>query len=128
MSKHKLGSMGTFFAAAVALGCSLGLTDEAAARYRFDGAWNLQFVTQRGACDPTYTFTVNITSGIVSHPNLVQFRGRVAPSGAASASVRVMDKVASGSGKLSDASGRGRWIGRAGGTACAGYWTAQRSG
>ena len=128
MSKHKFGSTGTFFAAAVALGCSLGLTDEAAARSRFDGAWNLQFVTQRGSCDPTYTFTVNIANGILSHPNLVQFRGQVAPSGAANASVRVIDKVAWGSGKLSNTSGRGHWIGREGRTSCAGYWIAQRSG
>jgi len=128
MSKHKSNSIGTVVAAAVALGCSFGLTDEATARSRFDGTWNLQFVTRQGACDPTYTFTVNITDGIVTHPNLVHFRGRVAPSGAASASVRVVDKVASGSGKLSNASGRGHWTGREGQTSCAGYWLAQRSG
>jgi hypothetical protein len=28
-------------------------------------------VTQRGACDATYDFSVNITNGVVTHPNLV---------------------------------------------------------
>ncbi len=128
MSKHKVGSMHTFFAGLVLLGCSLGPTDQAAARSRFDGAWNLLFVTQRGSCDATYTFNVNISNGIVTHPNLVKFRGRVTPSGAVRASVSVTDKFARGSGKLSDVSGRGRWSGRAGRASCAGYWSAQRNG
>ena len=58
-----------FLAGLVLLGCTLGLTNEANARARFDGTWNLQFVTQRGACNATYTFDVNIANGIVSHPN-----------------------------------------------------------
>ena len=85
------------------------------------------FVTQRGACDPTYNFSVNITDGIVTHPNLVKFRGYVARSGAVRASVTVHDKYASGSGRLSSNSGRGKWSGYSGGSRCAGYWTAQRN-
>jgi hypothetical protein len=58
-----------FFAAPV--GC-LVLTSAAGARSAYDGSWDLIFVTQRGACDPTYNFSVNITNGIVTHPNLVK--------------------------------------------------------
>jgi hypothetical protein len=92
----------------------------------YDGSWDLTFVTQSGPCD-TYNFTVNITNGIVTHPNLVKFRGYVARSGAVRASVTVQDKSASGSGKLSGATGRGTWSGHSAESRCAGYWTAQRS-
>jgi hypothetical protein len=32
-----------------------------------------------GPCDPTCEFDVNISKGVITHPNLVKFRGRVAP-------------------------------------------------
>jgi hypothetical protein len=92
----------------------------------FDGAWNLLFVTQYGACDPTYNFSVQIRNGILFHPNLRRLTGRVAPSGAVHASVAVEQKYAVGSGRLSSATGRGSWKGRSGATTCGGYWTAQR--
>jgi hypothetical protein len=95
-----------FFATLV--GC-LVLTSPAGARSAYDGSWDLTFVTQRGACDPTYNFSINITNGIVTHPNLVKFRGYVARSGAVRASVTVQDKFASGSGRLTGDSGRGAW-------------------
>src|SRR6266700_146106 len=110
----------------VVTGLSFPWSTHASARSPYDGAWNLLFVTQKGACDPTYNFAVNITNGIVTHPNLVRFRGYVARSGAVRASVTVQDKYASGSGKLSRASGHGTWSGHAGHQRCVGYWTAQR--
>ena len=110
--------------AAVAL---VAVTSLAQARSTYDGSWDLVFVTQRGTCDPTYNFAVNITDGIVTHPNLVKFRGYVARSGAVRASVTVHDKHASGSGRLSSNSGRGTWDGYSGNSRCSGYWTAQRN-
>ena len=107
-------------------GC-LALTSVAQARSAYDGSWDLVFVTQRGACDPSYNFSVNITDGVVTHPNLVRFKGYVARSGAVRASVTVQDKYASGSGRLSGASGRGTWSGYSGSARCSGYWTAQRN-
>ena len=127
MSKHKAG-MNALLAGLAVLACSLGPIDQADARSRFDGAWNLQFVTQRGSCDASYNFSVNVADGIVTHPNLVKFRGRVMRSGAVTASVTVQDKFASGSGKLSGLSGRGRWNGHDGHASCGGFWTAARSG
>ena len=105
----------------------VALTPVAQARSAYDGSWDLLFVTQRGACDPTYNFSVNITDGIVTHPNLVKFKGYVARSGAVRASVTVHDKYASGSGRLSSNSGGGRWSGYSGNSRCSGYWTAQRN-
>jgi hypothetical protein len=112
---------------AIAAGCLVAFVSVAQARSAYDGSWNLLFVTQRGACDPTYNFSVNITDGFVTHPNLVRFRGHVARSGAVRASVAVPDKYASGSGRLSSNSGRGTWRGYSGSARCSGYWTAQRN-
>src|SRR6201981_948047 len=112
---------------AIAAGCLVALASAAQARSAYDGSWDLIFVTQRGACDATYNFSVNITNGIVTHPNLVRFRGTVARSGAVRASVTVQDKFASGSGRLSSNSGRGTWSGYSGSARCSGYWTAQRN-
>jgi hypothetical protein len=106
-----------------------GLTTSsvAEARSAYDGSWDLVFVTQRGACDPTYNFSVNIADGIVTHPNLVRFRGHVASSGVVRASVTVQNKFASGSGRLFRDSGHGTWSGYSGQARCSGYWTAQRN-
>jgi hypothetical protein len=96
--------------------------------FPYDGAWNLVFVTQRGPCDSTYNFTVSVTHGMVTHPNLAKFRGRVTKGGVVHASVTVQDKRAAGAGKLTKESGRGMWNGYSGGARCSGYWTAQKSG
>ena len=112
---------------ATATSCFVAVACSADARSAYDGSWVLVFVTQRGACDPTYNFTVNVSNGVVTHPNLVKFRGYVARSGAVRASVTVQDKHASGSGRLSGAVGRGKWSGYAGNARCSGYWTAQRN-
>ena len=105
----------------------VALTSAAQARSAYDGSWDLVFVTKRGACDASYNFSVNIANGVVTHPNLVRFRGYVARSGAVRASVTVQDKYASGSGRLARNSGRGTWSGYSGTARCAGYWTAQRN-
>jgi hypothetical protein len=110
-----------------AAGCSIILASAVDARSSYDGSWDLLFVTQRGACDPAYNFTVNVSNGVVTHPNLLKFRGHVAKSGAVRASVTVHDKYAFGSGRLSGTSGGGTWSGRAGSARCFGYWTAQHN-
>jgi hypothetical protein len=112
---------------AMAASCLVAMACTAQARSAYDGSWDLAFVTQRGACDPVYNFTVDVTNGVVTHPNLVRFRGYVARSGVVRASVTVQDKYASGSGRLSRAAGRGTWRGYAGNSQCSGYWTAQRN-
>ena len=119
--------MKKIFACAAAAGCVVAFASAAQARPAYDGSWDLVFVTQRGACDATYNFSVNINNGVVTHPNLVRFRGYLAASGAVRASVTVQDKYASGSGRLSGTSGRGTWGGYSGSARCSGYWTAQRN-
>jgi hypothetical protein len=111
----------------IAAVCFMAPASAAQARSAYDGPWDLVFVTERGACDPSYNFTVNVSDGVVTHPNLVKFNGYVAKSGLVHASVTVHDKFASGTGRLFRTSGRGRWTGRAGSARCTGYWTAQRN-
>ena len=98
-----------------------------AADSKFDGSWDLAFVTRSGHCDPSYNFSVNILQGHISHPNLVRFTGNVAKSGATRASVRVGEKFALGAGRLSQSSGGGSWRGYSGSEKCSGTWTAQRN-
>jgi hypothetical protein len=111
----------------IAVACFIAPASVAQARSAYDGSWDLVFVTQSGSCDPTYNFTVNVSNGIVTHPNLVRFKGYVAKSGSVRASVTVQDKFASGTGRFIGTSGRGKWSGRAGSARCSGYWTAQRN-
>ena len=113
-------------ACVLAFAISAATFDTAAARPPYDGSWSLTFVTQRGACDRTYHFGVQITNGIVSHPNLVRFRGWVAPGGKVRASVTAGSKHASGAGRLNRTSGRGYWAGYSGSDRCSGYWIAKR--
>jgi hypothetical protein len=98
----------------------------AQARSAYDGSWSIVFVTQRGACDPTYNFMVNVADGVITHPNIVHFRGRVTRGGYVRASVAVHDKYAVGSGRLGMNSGQGRWMGYSGTSRCSGYWRAER--
>ncbi|MCC8963850.1 hypothetical protein H8A95_16400 [Bradyrhizobium sp. Pear76] len=111
----------------MATNCIVALTPAAHARSAYDGSWDLLFVTQSGDCDPSYNFTVNVFNGVVTHPNLVKFRGHVARSGAVRASVTVHEKYAAGTGRLSNTTGRGTWRGHSGSAQCLGYWTAQRN-
>jgi len=97
------------------------------ARSAYDGSWDLAFVTQKGTCDPPYNFTVNVSDGIVSHPNLVKFKGYVAKSGSVHASVTVHDKFASGTGQAFRNLGSRKMERPHGSAQCSGYWTAQRN-
>jgi hypothetical protein len=111
----------------IATACFIATASAAHARSAYDGSWDMVFVTENGTCDPSYNFTVDVSDGIVTHPNLVKFKGYVARSGSVHASVTVQDKFASGTGRLFGTSGRGRWSGRAGSARCSGHWTAQRN-
>jgi hypothetical protein len=111
--------------AAMAL-VSATLAGDAMASSIYDGSWNLVFVTEKGKCDAAFGFDVNISNGVITHPNLVRFRGKVTRAGVVHASVTVADKYAAGSGKLTLSSGRGAWSGRSSDARCVGYWTAQR--
>lgn len=105
---------------------ALALTPSAATGLTpYDGAWSLSIVTERGTCDG-YSLPVQITNGNVKFPGLDNASGRVSSDGAVHVSVSASGKSASGSGKLSRSTGRGRWTGRSGKDHCSGSWVAQR--
>ena len=113
---------------AAMLGCIVAATAPVAATAgtAYDGPWSLTINTQRGSCDATYYFQVQIYNGIVSHANLVKFKGRVVPSGFVRVSVSASGKTAAGTGRLNRTSGSGRWTGSSGSDRCSGTWTAQK--
>ncbi len=113
-------------AAMVAIAFTVISFDLAVAATPFDGQWSLTFYTRRGDCEPSYHFDIYITNGVLEHPNLVRFKGRVNRDGEVRASVAVEDKYASGSGRMTRTSGRGSWSGYQGGVRCSGTWTAMR--
>jgi hypothetical protein len=113
-------------ASLLALFIAAPTAETASASTIYDGQWSLTISTERGSCDSAYHFTVDINNGIVSHPNLVKLRGRVAKGGSVRVSVAASDKFASGSGRLTRTSGSGRWTGHAGKDRCSGSWTAQK--
>jgi hypothetical protein len=92
----------------------------------FDGSWNVQILTLRGACDPNSGFGVEIHDGIISGSGGLPIHGRVSKSGAVSVSVASGDRSASGSGHLRARSGGGTWHGVGGSGACSGRWAAGR--
>jgi hypothetical protein len=110
------------------LGCIVAATAPAVAKAgtAYDGSWSLTINTQRGSCDAAYYFQVQIYNGVVSHPNLVKFTGRVAPSGFVRVSVTASGKTAAGTGRLKGSAGAGRWTGSSGSDRCSGTWTAQK--
>jgi hypothetical protein len=65
-------------------------------------------------CRHHYTFGINISNRIVSHPNPARSTGRVTTKSLVRASVTVQDKYAAGSGKLTNISGKGTWKDRSG--------------
>lgn len=93
-----------------------------------DGRWSVVVITEKGDCDQAYRYEVAIDDGKVSYAGReqVDFSGTVAAGGAVRVSIRLGDQGATGSGKLSGASGAGTWQGTGSKGSCAGRWEAER--
>ncbi len=93
-----------------------------------DGNWSVLIITEKGSCDRAYRYSVGVANGQVRYQGdaAVNFNGSVAPSGAVNVSIRLGDKGANGTGKLSATSGAGTWQGAGGAGECAGRWEAER--
>jgi hypothetical protein len=100
--------------------------DASLARTSFDGGWTVEIMTQRGACDPSSSFGVDIHDGLVSGSGGTPIHGMVSGSGAVSVSVASGSSNASGSGRLSAISGGGSWRGVGSRGVCSGQWRASR--
>lgn len=99
-----------------------------AARINFDGPWSVTVITDYGACDRAYRYGLEIQNGQVFYRGSsgVDISGRVTPRGQVSVQLRQGESQAVGSGRLSEASGGGRWRGASTGQQCGGHWVAER--
>jgi hypothetical protein len=99
-----------------------------AAPASFDGPWSVLVVTEQGTCDQAYRYGIQISNGRVVYEggSAVDISGRVTPRGQVNVEVRHGDQRAIGVGRLSQASGGGRWSGSSPNQQCAGHWTAER--
>jgi hypothetical protein len=98
------------------------------AQTSFDGSWSVLIVTDYGSCDRAYRYGVQISNGRVSYQggSGVDIFGQVSPRGQVSVQVRQGDQQATGTGRLSEASGGGRWSGASSNQRCGGHWVAER--
>lgn len=105
----------------------MGAPSEASAA-KVDGTWSVLIVTEQGECDPAYRYVVKVANGRVSYQSdaSVDMAGTVAPSGAVKVSIRLGDKSANGTGRLSGQDGAGTWHGAGSNGTCAGRWEAER--
>jgi len=84
--------------------------DKACARTSFDGSWTVQIMTQRGACDPSSSFGVEVRGNSITGSGGIPVRGTVSGNGTVTVSVASGSQSASGSGRLSASSGGGTAI------------------
>jgi hypothetical protein len=93
-----------------------------------DGNWSVLIVTEKGTCDRGYRYNVRVANGQVSYQSAaaINLAGTVAPDGAIKVSIKVGEKGANGTGRLSDNSGTGTWHGVGSSGTCAGHWEAER--
>jgi hypothetical protein len=129
MLSNRLPLLGLIIAAATFAATPPADARTPAAR-SFDGAWSVVVVTDSGTCDRAYRYGVQISNGRISYEggSGVDIFGRVGPRGQVSVQVRQGDQQATGAGRLSQASGEGRWSGASPHQQCAGHWIAERRG
>ncbi len=96
---------------------------------RFDGNWSVEVVTEQGACDRAYRYSVIVQNGRARYggPENFDIRGQVQPNGSVSGSILHGQDRANVTGRLSGSFGRGTWS-TSGGRACSGYWNAEKRG
>lgn len=93
-----------------------------------DGNWSVLIITEKGDCDPAYRYAVNVADGKVRYQGetSVNMSGTITPAGAVTVSIRLGDKGANGTGRLSGNAGRGTWRGSGPNASCAGRWEAEK--
>jgi hypothetical protein len=115
---------------AVAAGTLFASGTVADAQTRYDGRWSVLIITDKGACDRAYRYSVRIERGQIVYGGEagVQFTGRVDGRGRLRARISRGQSSAQGSGRMSKDSGAGTWNGRSPTTQCSGRWEAERRG
>lgn len=110
--------------------CALTIADGAQARGRYDGSWTVSVSGRSGSCagaNTSYNLQI-INNAVHYYGGDAQVSGRVNRGGGVFVRVVSGDRSANGSGRLRGNVGSGSFRGYAQGGACAGTWSAQRTG
>ncbi|SEO98299.1 hypothetical protein SAMN02799625_04346 [Methylobacterium sp. UNC300MFChir4.1] len=101
----------------------------ASAANRFDGSWSVIADAESGSCTGPYSYPIVIRDGTVDDVggNGVDASGRAGPDGRITGTIRKGLASVSVTGRLRGSAGTGRWT-LSGLGACAGRWTARRTG
>jgi hypothetical protein len=120
--------MNSVFFAGLLLGATIAGAPPAALAANQDGNWSVLIITEKGNCDRGYRYDVKVASGHVSYQGdaAVDMNGTVAADGAVKVNIRLGEKGANGTGRLSGQSGTGTWHAAAASSNCAGRWVAER--
>jgi hypothetical protein len=94
-----------------------------------DGNWSVLIITDKGDCDRGYKYGLRVSNGRVSYrgDSAIDLAGTVASNGAVNVSIKLGDKGANGTGRLTASSGAGTWHGVGSSGTCAGHWEAERN-
>jgi hypothetical protein len=113
---------------AVALTVGFSWAIPAVAGAVHDGNWSVLVITEKGACDRGFRYSVAVANGKVRYrgDTSVNFNGTVEPSGAVKVSIRIGEQGANGTGRLTANGGTGTWRSVGKGADCAGRWEAER--
>ena len=116
-----------FFTALLAGLAAVG-TPRAAFAADYEGDWTVLVMTERGACDPTYSYDVSVLRGAIVYTALtsVSLSGTVSPQGAVLVHITHFDEGARGTGHLKERTGAGSWRGAGKKGECSGRWEARR--
>ncbi|GJD75977.1 hypothetical protein [Methylobacterium goesingense] len=95
----------------------------------FDGDWSVAATVDNGSCTGPYRYPIVIRDGAVDEASgsAADASGRVAKNGRIVGSIRRGLANIAVEGRLRTSAGTGRWT-QTGPIACAGRWTAKRSG
>ena len=96
---------------------------------KFDGTWSVEVITEQGACDRAYRYSVIIQNGRARYggPENFNVNGQVQQNGAVAASISRGQDSANVRGRLSGGTGTGTWS-TSGGRTCSGNWNAEKRG
>jgi hypothetical protein len=91
-----------------------------------DGIYAVQIVTERGACDRSYLWTIAVSGGRISSTGStpLEASGQINPQGIVSLAFRGFNEIAHVVGRLKGKRGSGTWSSPT--MACAGTWRALR--
>ena len=96
---------------------------------RFDGNWSVEVVTEQGACDRAYRYSVIIQNGRARYggPENFNVNGQVQQNGTVAASISRGQDSANVRGRLSGNAGTGTWS-TSGARTGSGNWNAEKRG